>query len=172
MTELLPEDVNPCLSCPDICCALKGECGLRLSQAEFDTHFKVHMQNLLVRREGQLVIISTKEGLVCPNLGDKGCRIYIDRPIDCRLYPYQMMPVYETRRKIKFMLYMTPNCVADKTFHYPEQEAKKLVMEFCRRVYGDKKIIIQVYENRFLPKLMNKCATLFNRWCEKLGIDW
>jgi len=172
MTEkILPEEENPCLTCPDICCALKGDCGLRLSQTEFEAHFKEHMRNLLVRQEGRLVIIATKDGLVCPNLGDKGCRIYLDRPIDCRLYPYQMLPVYETRGKVKFMLYMTPNCVADKTFHYPEQAARDLVSEFCRKVYGDKKIIIQVFENRFLPKLMNKCAALFIKFCVKLGVD-
>ena len=173
MTEKnLPEDDNPCLACPDICCALKGKCGLRLSQTEFEAHFKEHKQNLLVRQEGKLVIISTKNGLLCPNLGDKGCRIYDERPIDCRLYPYQMLQMYETRGKVKFMLYMTPDCVADKTFHYPEQTARDLVTEFCRKVYGDKRIIIQVYENRFLPKLMNKCAVLFNKLCVKSRIDW
>ncbi|MFA5516562.1 MAG: YkgJ family cysteine cluster protein [Desulfuromonadales bacterium] len=162
---------NPCLTCPDTCCALKGECGLRLSQAEFATHFREHEQGLRVRREGKLVIISTKEGLVCPNLGDKGCRIYAERPIDCRLYPYQMLPVYETRGKVKFMLYMSADCVAGRTFSFPEQTARALVEEFGRDVYGGKPVVIQVYRDRFLPKLKNKCASLFYRWCAKWGID-
>jgi Fe-S-cluster containining protein len=167
-----PEDNNPCLTCPDICCALKGHDGLRLSPQEFAAHFRAHVTGLRVRQQGKLVIISTREGLVCPNLGDKGCLIYAERPIDCRLYPYQMLPVYETRSRVKFMLYMTPDCVANRTFHVPEQEARELVKAFCRSVYGDKTVIIQVYRDSVLPKLQNKCAALFFKLCVKCGVDW
>jgi Fe-S-cluster containining protein len=162
---------NPCLTCPDACCALKGNCGLRLSQDEFEAHFQDRQEDLHVRVEEKVVIISTKDGLVCPNLGEKGCRIYLNRPIDCRLYPYQMQPVYETRRKAKFLLYMEPNCAHHETFHFPEDEAKALVEEFGRKVYGNKKIIVQTYENRFLPKLLNKCEVWFVKFCKRLGID-
>ncbi len=161
---------NPCLTCPDICCALKGECGLRLAPAEFEAHFANKRQGLRVRQAGKLVIISTKEGLVCPNLGDKGCRIYAERPIDCRLYPYQMLPVYETRKTVKFLLYLTPDCVAGRTFPFPESEARTLVEAFGRQVYGNKKIVIQIYRDRFLPKSVNKLATLLARFGHKLGI--
>ena len=161
---------NPCLTCPDSCCALKGECGLRLSPAEFEAHFKEHIQNLHMRQDGKNVVISTREGLVCPNLGEKGCRIYEERPIDCRLYPYQMLPVYETRRKVKFMLYMTPDCVANRTFHFSEQSARALVEKFCKDVYGDKTVLIQIYQDRFLPKLKNKGASLFYKLCAKLWV--
>ena len=164
-------DDNPCLTCPDTCCALKGECGLRLSQAEFAAHFQEHTQDLHVRSAGKLVIIATREGRVCPNLGDKGCRIYDERPIDCRLYPYQMLPVYETRGTVKIMLYMTHECVANRTFHFPEQGARALVETFGKAVYGDKTVLVQVYQDRFLPKLRNKCTALFFKTCVKLGLD-
>lgn len=163
--------VNPCQDCPDICCALKGDCGLRLAPEEFAAHFKAHEQDLNVRQENGYVIISTREGLVCPNLGAKGCSIYAERPIDCRLYPYQMLPVYETRRRVRVMLYLTPECVGNRTFRISEQEARGLVESFCRKAYGDKKIIIRIFVDRFLPKLRNKCAILFFRVFSKLGVD-
>jgi Fe-S-cluster containining protein len=162
---------NPCLTCPDTCCSLKGEYGLRLSKDEFETCFKDREQDLHVRVEDKVVIVSTKDDLVCPNLGEKGCRIYQNRPIDCRLYPYQMQPVYETRRKVKFILYLEPICAQNEILQFPEDEAKALVEEFGRKVYGDKKIVVQIYENRFLPKLRNKCEVLFVKSCKKLGLD-
>ena len=162
---------NPCLSCPDICCGLKGECGLRLSPAEFAAHFEAHSQSLRVRRDGKVVILATKEGLVCPNLGDKGCRIYDRRPIDCRLYPYQMVPVYETRKRVKFLLYLTPECMANQTFPVPEPAARTLVESFCREVYGDKTVQIQVFEDKFLAKLKNKFAAQFFKMCARFGIN-
>jgi Fe-S-cluster containining protein len=167
----MTEQNNPCHTCPDSCCALKGHCGLRLSKDEFETFFRDQEQDLNVRVEDKIVIISTKDGLVCPNLGKKGCRIYEDRPIDCRLYPYQMLPMYETRRKAKFMLYLQPNCVQNETFLYPEEEARALVEEFGRKVYGDKRIVVQTYRDRFLPKLRNKCEVLFVKFCMRLGLE-
>lgn len=162
---------NPCLTCPDTCCALKGHDGLRLSKEEFDAHFKNREQDLNVRVEDKITIISSKEGLLCPNLGDKGCRVYLERPIDCRLYPYQMLPVYETGRIVKFLLYMESACVEGKTFSIPEAEARALVHEFGKKVYGDKMIIVQVYRNEFLAKLGNKCASLWVKFCKKLGFE-
>jgi Fe-S-cluster containining protein len=144
---------------------------LRLSQDEFEACFKDREHDLEVKVENKNVIISTKEGLVCPNLSDKGCRIYHHRPIDCRLYPYQMLPMYETRTKVKLMLYVHPECVTKQLFNYPEEEARTLVEEFGRKVYGNKKIIVQTFQDRFLPKLKNKCEVLFVQLLVKLGFD-
>jgi len=162
---------NPCLTCPDTCCGIPGKFCLRLSKDEFEKHFKDREQDLLVREENKVVMIFSKEGKVCPNLEEKGCRIYRDRPIDCRLYPYQMLPLYETRDKVKILLYVKPRCVENKTFNIPENEARTLVEEFGRKVYGNKEIIVQIFEDRFLPKLRNKVETTVVRFCRKLGID-
>ena len=151
---------NPCLTCPDTCCALKGHDGLRLAKEEFESFFKGREEDLRVRVENEIVVISTRDGLVCPNLGEKGCRIYHDRPIDCRLYPYQMLPVYETRRSVKFLLYMDPHCVENRRFIIPEVEARRLVLEFGKKAYGDRKIIVSIYRDEFLAKVRNKCALM------------
>lgn len=160
---------NPCLTCPDTCCALTGHDGLRLSKGEFETHFKERQQGLNVREEDKLIIISSKEGLVCPNLEKKGCRIYRERPIDCRLYPYQMLPVYETRKRVKFLLYMHPECVENKMFPIPEAEARALVTAFGKKAYGDKQIIVQIYRDEFFAKLVNKCSCLAVKFFQRLG---
>jgi len=162
---------NPCLSCPDTCCGIPGKFSLRLSKDEFEKHFKDSEQDLLVTEKDKVIMIYSIEGKVCPNLNNKGCRIYQERPIDCRLYPYQMLPLYETREKVKILLYIKPECVENRTFNIPVNEARKLVEDFGRQVYGNKKIIVQVFEDKFLPKLRNKFEILFVKFCQRLGID-
>jgi len=144
---------------------------LRLSKDEFEKYFKDREQDLLVREENKVIKIFSKEGKGCPNLEQKGCRIYRDRPIDCRLYPYQMMPLYETRGKVKIRLYIKPDCIENRIFNIPENDARALVEEFGRKVYGDKKIIVQVFEDKFFTKLRNKIETLLVKFFQKLGID-
>jgi len=164
---------NPCLTCPgpDTCCGIPGKFTLRLSKDEYEKHFKDREQDLLVTEENKVVMIFSKEGKVCPNLGEKGCLIYLDRPIDCRLYPYQMLPLYETRYKVKIYLYIKPECVENRTFNIPESVARALVEEFGRKVYGNKKIIVQVFEDKFIVKLKNKIETLFIKFCQRLGFN-
>ncbi len=162
--------VNPCLTCPDTCCALKGHDGLRLSRDEFEAYFIGREEDLRVRVENEIVVISTRDGFVCPNLGEKGCRIYQDRPIDCRLYPYQMLPVYETRKSVKFLLYRNPYCVENRRFSIPEAEAMNLILEFGKKAYGDRKIIVSIYREDFLAKAANKGASMLVKGCKKLGV--
>jgi Fe-S-cluster containining protein len=162
---------NPCLNCPDTCCGIPGKFSLRLSKDEFEKHFRGKEEDLRLIKEDKVFMIFSKEGKGCPNLDNKGCRIYLDRPIDCRLYPYQMMPLYETRDKVKILLYIKPECIENRIFNIPENEAMALVEEFGRKVYGDKKIIVQVFEDKFFTKLRNKIETLFIKSCQKLGID-
>jgi len=166
----MTDQENPCLTCPDICCSLKGECGLRLSKHEFEALFRDRESDLHVREEDGIVIISTREGFVCPNLGEKGCLVYGDRPIDCRLYPYQMVPVYETREKVKIMLHLKPECVAERTFAYPEAEAKDLVEKFGRAAYGGKTVIVRVFEDKLMPKIVNKLELWLVKFLLKLGL--
>jgi hypothetical protein len=167
------EQKNPCLTCPgpDTCCGNPGRFSLRLSKEEFEKYFKDREQDLLVSEKDKVIMIFSREGRVCPNLEKKGCRIYADRPIDCRLYPYQMLPVFVTRERVKFILYMLPNCVENRTFCMPESKARALVEEFGRKVYGNKKIDVQIFEDKFLPKLRNKCEVLCIRFCQKLGLN-
>ena len=160
---------NPCLTCADTCCSLKGQYGLRLSKDEFEAHFKDRGQGLLVRVENSMVILSSQEGVVCPHLENGGCQIYPDRPVDCRLFPYQMQLLYETRNKVKFLLHSQSNCPERESYLLTEAEAKALVEDFGRNVYGNKRIIVQFYDKRLLPRIKSQCELLLVKLCMKLG---
>jgi Fe-S-cluster containining protein len=164
---------NPCLTCPgpDTCCGIPGRFSLRLSKEEFEKHFLDKKEDLRVTEKDKVIMIFSKEGKVCPNLEKKGCRIYSERPIDCRLYPYQMLPLYETRQTVKFFLYVLPECIEEKIFSLPVNQATTLVEEFGRKVYGEKKITVQVYKDTILFKLKNKVELLLVKFCQRLGID-
>lgn len=169
----MTENENPCLTCPgpDTCCGIPGRFSLRLSKTEFEKHFRDKVEDILVTEKDKVIMIFSKEGKGCPNLDKKGCRVYLDRPTDCRLYPYQMLPLYETRRKVKFFLYILPNCIENKTFSMPESEAIALVEEFGRKIYGNKDIVVRIYRDNLLFKLRNKIELLFVKFCQKLGIS-
>ncbi len=158
---------NPCLTCPDTCCGTPGKFSLRISKEEFEKHFKDRADDLIIQEDGNVVLIYSKEGKACPNLDNKGCKIYLDRPIDCRLYPYQMLQLYETNNKAKLLLYIKPHCVENRTFYMPENDAIALVEAFGRNVYGDKKIIVQIFEDKFLSKLKNKIELFFYKSIRK-----
>jgi Fe-S-cluster containining protein len=152
--------VNPCLDCPDLCCALQGACGLRLSQEEYQRFFQAYQEVLDVRQEDGVVILSARPGRGCPNLGDKGCRIYDERPIDCRLYPYQVAPLYQTRRRVVLMLYRQPVCVADKDFSFLADRTPELAAAFGRRAFPGKQVRVRIFNDSFIAKARNK----LERW--------
>ena len=68
-------------------------------------------------------------------------------------------------------MYMHHNCLQNETFRFPEDVAKALAEEFGRKVYGNKKLVIQTYEERSLPRLSNKCEVLSIKFRRKLGLD-
>jgi Fe-S-cluster containining protein len=157
---------NPCIACTFTCCTLGGSCGLMLTKDEFEKHFKSHAEGLLVRVSKKIVIVSSKEGRVCPHLENGGCRIYQDRPIDCRLYPYQMRPVHEKRKKAKIEFNTRSDCPQKKSLFLlmPEAEVRALVMAFGKKVYGEnKKIIVQQYEKKLVSRLRNLIETVIGR---------
>ena len=159
---------NPCLNCPKKCCIV-GLIGLMLSKEEYETYFKEHEQNFLVRSEDKIVFLTAKEGIICPYFENEGCKIYDERPIDCRLYPYQMRLAYETKEKIKFILHSRSDCPRKANLLLPEAEAKALIMDFGKKVYGDKKIIVQNCDNLF-ARLTNKIEMLLVKLFKGLGV--
>lgn len=141
---------NPCTSCSANhgCCTLKGACGLMLTKEEFDTHFKGHTDKLVVRSSGKFVIISTREGWSCPHLDVGGCKIYHDRPIDCRLFPYTMSNVLEMRKRITIVIHSRTGCPEKASLLQPEAEARQQALEFARSVFGSTRPITIRYEKR------------------------
>ncbi len=160
---------NPCQACPDNCCSIRGLFGLLLSKDEFADLFKKHEQQLNVRKEDQFIVISSKENAMCPHFYDGGCKIYLERPIDCRLYPYQMRLAYETKGKAKFVLHSRSDCPRKANLLLPEEEARKLIKDFGRNVFGDKKIIVQNTDHIF-SRLMIKIEIQLVKFFKGLGI--
>jgi Fe-S-cluster containining protein len=147
---------NPCRNCDTgfACCALKGACGLMLTKEEFDRHFKGHTDKIVVRSSRNFIVISSKEGLTCPHLNVKGCKIYHDRPIDCRLFPYTMSNVFEMEKYIKIIFHDRSDCPHKSHLFQPTDEARALAMEFARSVFGPSRSIIVIFE---------KNRTIFSR---------
>ena len=141
---------NPCSTCATGygCCTLKGACGLMLTKEEFDKHFKGHTDKLVVRSSRNFVIISSRDGFACPHLDVGGCRIYHERPIDCRLFPHMMSNVFERRNHIKIVFHDRSDCPQKGHLFQPTDEARALVMEFARSVFGTNRPIIVKFEKR------------------------
>jgi Fe-S-cluster containining protein len=155
-------DDNPCAACTINCCTIKGWCGLMLTKSEFEKHFKSHAEELFIRLSDNHVVISSKEGRVCPHLEDGGCRIYHDRPIDCRLYPYVMRFVSENAKKVKIAFHTRSDCPQKNARLLPEADARALIMEFGEKVYGDKAIVV-LREKGLLSRLRIRIETTIRR---------
>ncbi len=156
---------NPCAACITNrgCCTLKGWCGLMLTKDEFELHFKEYSNGLSVRLTNDYVVISTKEGLACPHLTGSGCRIYQDRPIDCRLFPYVMRFVSANAKKVKIAFHTRSDCPQKNTLLIPEAAARALVREFGEKVFGGDKTIVVVREKGLLSRLRIRIETTINR---------
>ena len=154
---------NPCMACITNCCTIKGLCGLMLTKGEFEAHFMRHAERLLIRLSDEYVIISSKEGQVCPHLEEGGCRIYHDRPIDCRLYPYVMRFVFKKTKRVKIALHSRSDCPQKEVLLSPEADARALVTEFGKKVYGEDKTIIVQRETGLVSRLQIRIETTINR---------
>ena len=138
------------------CCTQLSE--LRLTKDEFKEQFKNHEEELLVRQSNKSFIVSPKEGRACPHCEKGVCRIYQDRPIDCRLYPYMMTRVYEKRNNVKIEFITSTICPEkDRMFKLlSETDAGALVMEFGKKVYGEDKTINAQFGEGRVSRLRNR----------------
>jgi len=139
------ERSNPCLTCSaqQRCCSQLS--GLRLTKDEFEIHFKKHSDGLAIARYEKTFVVSSHNNGPCPHWGKSGCRIYNDRPIDCRLYPYEITRISEKRKAIEITLLNNPGCPEMDSLLMPFEEAKALIEFFCHTVYGQGKPIIIKY---------------------------
>jgi Fe-S-cluster containining protein len=135
----MAEDKNPCMSC-DVeqrCCKTLHD--LRLSVAEFEKHFRRHADRLSVLKYSNTFLVSPQNQLPCPYLGENGCRIYDERPIDCRLFPYVLVNIENKRDKIRVTFHKDSDCPHREDLFVPLDEAKELMTRLAREVYGEEK---------------------------------
>ena len=148
---------NPCHACAvnRECCTLKGACGLMLTNAEYERHFRRHEADLTIRQTNGFYIISSREGRVCPHLDNNGCRIYRDRPIDCRLYPYIIRRFIRRGNRVKVAFHSKSGCPEKKMLIHSMSAAtaKSLAVDFGKEVFGDGTKVVAQMERGLISRL-------------------
>lgn len=155
---------NPCSGCAVNCCI---KMGLMLSPAEFSRHFKRHEKNLVVRRSNNVFVLTPKAGHVCPHFDEAGCRIYLERPLDCQVYPYVIRHVIEKKKNVKIVFHTRSDCPQKHRLYalITEAEARELIVKFGKQLYGAKKSVDVHREDTVAAQLLNRCeAALYRRW--------
>jgi|GEM_PF-1617417 len=141
---------NPCLACRvnQQCCSQLS--GLRLSREEFEKYFQDHANELSIIKYRKTFIVSARNHQTCPHWRESGCAIYMDRPSDCRLYPYEITRVREKKDRIEVLFSDNPGCPLREDLLLPIEEAKSIIEGFCRDVYGERRkpFLIRRVENR------------------------
>ncbi|HZV81857.1 MAG TPA: YkgJ family cysteine cluster protein [Geobacteraceae bacterium] len=157
---------NPCLACPtnQHCCSRLS--GLLLSEDEFRRHFAGHRDGLSVRRSGKVVSVSAKSGGPCPHWGNDGCRIYRERPIDCRVFPYIPYRIIDRGERIKIVFHTRSDCPQKESLflQMPEAEVKALLLAFGRQLYGETRTIVVQQETGIFSRIRTRIeAAIFRR---------
>jgi|GEM_PF-674436 len=153
---------NQCLNCStnQHCCSKVS--GLMLSRTEYSTHFKSHHRELTVRTSQRVVIVSSKNGGPCPHWGADGCRIYQERPIDCRVFPYTLTHIIEKGKEVKIVFHDRSDCPQKKGLFplAPEAGIIALLTEFGRKMYGVETTIMVQHENGIVSRFFNRIDSL------------
>ena len=165
MTGNSGEQKNPCLACStgQHCCSRLS--GLVLSADEFRTLFKRRQDGLSIKQSNKVFIVSSKNGTACPHWGPDGCRIYLQRPIDCRVFPYVTAQIIEKRSAVKIVFHSRSDCpLKDPLYlNMPETEIRQLLMELGKSMYGSTKSIVVQHERGFFSRLQHRIEAAVSR---------
>lgn len=151
--QIVFDENNPCQTCPadKQCCKVLG---LKLSKREFEKHFKKHSDRLSVIKYNKMFIVYPRNKLPCPYWDEKkGCSIYGERPVDCRLYPFDLHQIIEKNGIIEIEFYDQTDCPHKEKLFMPVDKAKDLMKALAREVFGeDKPVNIQFEPGKKPPK--------------------
>jgi Fe-S-cluster containining protein len=128
---------NPCLTCSihqDCCTNLHG---LKLTRNEYEAHFRQHADVLSVSQDGGIVTVSKKNGGACPNWKSDGCGVYLERPVECRLFPFTMDRVDLKKNEVIIGFHSDVNCPQKEKLLMPEPEAHALMRRFATEAFGE-----------------------------------
>lgn len=128
---------------------------LMLTDDEYSAHFQQHEKDLFVKHANGVYAVTPRNGNPCPQWSRGGCTIYRDRPLDCRLYPYQMARIRPEKDTLRIRFETSSICPQTELFLtlMPETEARALIEEFWRKVVGDEVRIVIERESGFASRL-------------------
>jgi Fe-S-cluster containining protein len=158
---------NPCMTCEvgQRCCRQLS--GLKLTAREFEENFKKYAADLSILLYKKIYIVSSMKNNTCPHWAEKGCTIYHERSIDCRLFPYTVTRVLEKRNSVIIEFHDETDCPHRHDLFLPMEEAKALMTNFGQEVYGaDKPVIIRYSPPR---KGISRCLNLFDPLISRLS---
>ena len=158
--ELVP--TNPCAACTidqDCCTRLSG---LRLTPNEFDRCFKQHAAEIVVEREGPLLVVSQRDGAACPNWQEGGCAVYDTRPRECALFPHTLYVWQQQPDAVSVRVHSDTRCPLKTQLMGTRQAAKQLAREFAADAFGDH-VRVQVEHETLTQSLYRRLRHLINR---------
>jgi Fe-S-cluster containining protein len=145
--------------------------GLVLSPDEFKAHFKRHREELAIKQSNKVFVVSSQKGGGCPYWGPDGCQIYLQRPIDCRVFPYVTARIIENRSNVKIVFHSRSDCpLKDQLYlKMPESDIRNLLMELGKSVYGSTKTIVVQHERGIISRFRNRIEAAISRRLYKSG---
>lgn len=122
-------------------CRLKQPCcrqlqDLMLSHTEYRAHFAMHAHKFSVQCNGQWYLLSAMKGQQCPYLQNGLCNIYMERPLDCRLYPLAIHLIDVRDGEAVIAFHSRTQCPCKSELIPPTEEAYTLITLFSRSVFG------------------------------------
>jgi hypothetical protein len=127
--------------------------GLWTSEDELRSVFKGLEDKLLIRRSNNVAFVYLKDDGPCP-FWKEGCRIYANRPLDCRLFPYKMTNIIQIGNRIKITFNNLADC-PKRDVLMTEADAAMLVVEFGKMVYGQDANIVAQNERTVVLRTLN-----------------
>jgi len=146
---------NPCSSCDveqECCRQLKY---LRLSKSEYLQHFAKHKEKITIHNFDETYMVSSKEDQPCPNWSNKKCMVYLERPVECRIFPHTIGVIRKNFNNVLITYHARILCPKKRELLMPDTKVNKLVLYFAREAFGDKYFIKVKREKSILKWIFN-----------------
>ena len=110
----LHENNNPCSSC-----CIEQECCrklqyLRLTKSEYLQNFDKHKEKIFVQNFDETYMVSSKGDQPCPNWSNNKCMVYIERPVECKIFPHTIGIIRKTFDNVLITYHSRTDCPQKK----------------------------------------------------------
>lgn len=121
--------IDTCGACPidQDCC--KNLTRLRVTPAEYERLFAQHAERFIIEDRGLYLILSARAESPCPYWKD-GCSTYLDRPVECRLYPHTISHVEASDERVDVHVHAVTPCPGKATLLHTREAVEDLCRDF------------------------------------------